>query len=804
MTRNSNTRNPSLLPNKLYKTCRVAVIGGGASGITTAKCLRDDHHEPIVFESNNQIGGIWAFREAPGGTFKSLYFQNSKYLSAFSDYPMNNCVSDFPHNSEVLKYLNDYVDYFNIRDCIRLNTTVEKIKYKNNLWYVTVYSINGHETHEFDAIAVCSGVFSKAKMPKLPNQERFTGKIIHAQDYKEPSIFSGKNVVILGNGASGVDIAVSASYTANKVFWSFRKNTWLLPRYLGGVPIDCQLKRIYDLIPSQLRSFIVHQKFSNISLQHQSCNLLPSFDIFSSIVSVNDDILNRVRIGAIQVKPTIIGFEDDRVLFQDGTSVNADIIVFATGYEVNFPFFDSPTVDIHTEGVDLYKHVFHPHIPNCAFIGIMRVLSAAFPCAEIQARWFSKVLSGEVSLPSPEQMQIEIQNKIAQQKKNWITSIYRSFQVKQLEYIDELAGLINARPKLWRHWSLALSLLLDPLLPAQFRLDGPNSWEGAEDWIRTVPKIIDKSKEGFVKVSINHSNNIRQLDFWRSLMVFRLLVPYIGFVATIWGTWKYGVSIVDLGILGLFILFTALGFTVGYHRLFAHRSFESVQPVRVLLAILGLMGSHLTVTEYVAVHRCHHAFPDQVGDPHSPHLQEGNGPSKLIRGLWHSHSGWLFSNNLNLKDKMEKYASDMLNDPLITKLDRLQYLWLLLGLLLPALLGLAITHTWTGGLTALLWGGLFRIFLQDQVESFGRGIAHYFGPRPLKAEGFSTNHWIAFISLGEWHNNHHAFPHSAKQGLEPWQLDLGYLFIAALEKLGLVSKVKRVSVHEIEAKRVKA
>lgn len=494
MPRNSNTRNSSLLLDKSYKTCRVAVIGGGASGITTAKCLQDDHHEPIVFESSNQIGGIWVYREDSGGTFKSLYFQNSKYLSAFSDYPMNNCVSDFPHNSEVLQYLNDYVDHFNLRNCIRLNTIVEKIKYTNSSWYVTVNSINGHEIHEFDAIAVCSGVFSKAKMPKLLNQEKFTGKIIHSQDYKEPSTFTNKNVVILGNGASGVDIAASASYTANQVFWSFRKNTWLLPRYLGGVPVDCQIKRIYNLIPAQLRSFLIHQKFSKISLKHQNCNMLPSFDLLSSIVSVNDDILNRVRLGAVKVKPTITGFEDNRVLFQDGTSVNADIVVFATGYEVKFPFFDSSTIDLHTEGIDLYKHVFHSRIPNCAFIGIIRVLGAAFPCAEIQARWFSKVLSDEVSLPSPEQMQTEVQSKLAQQKKIWITSVYRSFQVKQSEYIDEIAGLINARPKLWRHWQLALSLLLDPLPPAQFRLDGPNKWKGAEDWIRIVPKIIDKSK----------------------------------------------------------------------------------------------------------------------------------------------------------------------------------------------------------------------------------------------------------------------------------------------------------------------
>jgi stearoyl-CoA desaturase (delta-9 desaturase) len=280
------------------------------------------------------------------------------------------------------------------------------------------------------------------------------------------------------------------------------------------------------------------------------------------------------------------------------------------------------------------------------------------------------------------------------------------------------------------------------------------------------------------------------------------VIPYIGFIITMWVAWNYGISIVDLGILALFLLLTSFSFTVGYHRLFAHRSFEAVQPLRVLLAVFGLMGSYLTITEYVAVHRCHHAFPDQPGDPHSPHLQDGKGFVRILRGLWYSHSGWLFASNLNLRDKIQKYAPDLLADPVIAKLDRLYYIWFLLGLSLPLLLGWVITHTWSGVLTAFLWGGLSRMFLQDQVESLGRGISHYFGHRPFKTDGFSTNHWTAILTLGEWHNNHHTFPNSAKQGLELWQLDLSYFVIVAFEKLGLASNVKRVSMPAKEAKQV--
>lgn len=296
-------------------------------------------------------------------------------------------------------------------------------------------------------------------------------------------------------------------------------------------------------------------------------------------------------------------------------------------------------------------------------------------------------------------------------------------------------------------------------------------------------------------------NTNLQLDKWHIVMILRLVFPYIGLIGFFWTTYQYGYSLVNISILVVMILLTGLGFTVAYHRLFAHHSFEVVQPVKVILAILGLMGSHLTVTEYVAIHRYHHAFPDLPGDPHSPH-QIPEGRFKVIRGLWHSHSGWLFSQNLDLQNKIQKYGSDLQKDSIIILLDKFHYLWVLLGLVLPTALGLAITHTWTGALTALMWGGILRIFLQDQIEFWGRGLSHYFGSSPFKAEGNSTNNLLAFISLGEWHNNHHAFPHSAKQGLQYWQLDLGYLLIATLEKLSLANKVKRVSPSEIAAKRI--
>jgi len=485
MNKNAN------LGNFSNKRCRVAVIGAGASGITTAKCLRDDNHDPVVFEKTDKPGGIWVFKKSSGGTFSSVHLQNSKYSAAFSDYPMPEYFSEFPHHTEVLQYLNEYIDHFKIRDCFRFNTNVEKITKKDNLWEVTTQSKDGIARECFDAVAVCSGIYSEPKWPKLPGEENFTGKIIHAQDYKEPSIFADKNVVILGNGPSGVDIAVTASYVAKNLFWSFRRNMWMLPRYYLGMPIDFNLKRINKLIPHQLIQKFFNWKFLKVITDHQKTNLVPKFGILNSVPVINESILNRVHMGDIKTKPSISGFEGNKVMFQDGTTIEADVVVYATGYRISLPFFDSCLLQRHKEGFDFYKNVFHPQLPNCAFIGFVYG-SFIFPCSELQARWFSKVISGEVSLPCDEQMMAEIKISSIQQKKKWIATGYRSLQISTLEYMDEIANQINAMPKIWRHWKILRNLLTGPMISTQYRLDGPNQWEGAQEWIGNFLKIARK------------------------------------------------------------------------------------------------------------------------------------------------------------------------------------------------------------------------------------------------------------------------------------------------------------------------
>jgi stearoyl-CoA desaturase (delta-9 desaturase) len=285
----------------------------------------------------------------------------------------------------------------------------------------------------------------------------------------------------------------------------------------------------------------------------------------------------------------------------------------------------------------------------------------------------------------------------------------------------------------------------------------------------------------------------------RRLVVAVTIVPFAGFAFAVWALWGHGLSALDAGIALAFYVFTGLGVTVGFHRYFTHRSFETTPAVERLLAIAGSMAVQGPVITWVADHRRHHAFSDKPGDPHSPHLDEGPGVRGVVRGLAHAHLGWLFSDEYT---EPRRWAPDMLKDPALDKIDRLFPLWVALTFGLPPLLGGLLSGSLQGALTAGLWGSLVRVFLLHHVTWSINSICHFYGKRPFASDDFSTNNWmLSVISFGEsWHNNHHAFPTAAVHGISRGQIDPTGGVIRALEKLGLARNIKLVSERQLAAK----
>jgi stearoyl-CoA desaturase (delta-9 desaturase) len=273
-----------------------------------------------------------------------------------------------------------------------------------------------------------------------------------------------------------------------------------------------------------------------------------------------------------------------------------------------------------------------------------------------------------------------------------------------------------------------------------------------------------------------------------------VVVPFVATLVAIALLWNSLVSATDLAIAAVMYLLTAIGITVGFHRLLTHRSFQTNKPLEYTFAVLGSIAVQGPVIAWVADHRKHHAHTDEEGDPHSPHVgEDGSGVRNVFAGLWHAHSGWLMSTQG--RADWRKYAPDLYEDRGMRLISR-HFPWLVLATLaIPALAGFLLTGTLLGAVTGLLWGGLVRVFFVHHVTWSVNSVCHFLGSRRFDTDDRSTNvFWLALPSLGEsWHHNHHAFPRSAVHGLKRWEPDPSALIIVTLEKLGLARNVVRIS-----------
>jgi stearoyl-CoA desaturase (Delta-9 desaturase) len=291
----------------------------------------------------------------------------------------------------------------------------------------------------------------------------------------------------------------------------------------------------------------------------------------------------------------------------------------------------------------------------------------------------------------------------------------------------------------------------------------------------------------------------RRATLQRRLVLAVTVIPFAGFVAAVYLLWGSGLTVAAAAIALGFYVFTGLGITVGFHRYFTHRSFETNGFVRAALAIAGSMAVQGPIITWVADHRRHHAFSDREGDPHSPHLDDGPGVMGVVRGLWHAHLGWLFSDE---RTEPERWAPDMLKDPVLARIDRLFPLWVVLTFALPPLLGFIVTGTVHGAILAGLWGSLARVFMLHHVTWSINSICHFYGERPFESDDFSTNNWVlSLVSFGEsWHNNHHAFPTAAVHGIKRTQPDPSGAVIKTLGRLGLARNIKQVTPKQLQTK----
>ena len=284
------------------------------------------------------------------------------------------------------------------------------------------------------------------------------------------------------------------------------------------------------------------------------------------------------------------------------------------------------------------------------------------------------------------------------------------------------------------------------------------------------------------------------------------IVPVLALGLVGWQLWAVALGWNDVFVFLVMYMATGLGITVGFHRLFTHRSFKARRPVRFALAAFGSMAIEGPIVSWVADHRKHHAFSDRLGDPHSPHVEHGHGLKGALEGLAHAHVGWLFIHTQ--RGRKTRYAPDLMRDRDIAWIDRTFIWWAIGGFVISFVLGFLFggADTVKDGFTGMLWGGLVRVLVLHHATYSINSLCHFFGRRPFETGDQSRNlAWLAPLTFGEaWHNGHHAFPTSARHGLQRWQIDISAGVIALLERLHLASDVIRIDSAKLAEKRTGA
>jgi len=389
----------------------VCVIGAGCSGITTAKRLKDHGIAYDQFELSDDVGGNWYFRNPNGrsSVYESLHIDTSTTRLEFEDYPAPADWPHFPHHSLIHQYFRDYTDHFGLRDAITFRTGVERARRTEGGWEVTLTT---GETRQYDDLVVANGHHWSPRMPDYPGE--FSGVLMHSHAYLspfEPVEMRGKRVIVVGMGNSAMDIAseLSAPWMAAKLHVSARRGVWVLPKYRNGQPAD-KVMAPPD-IPKEQALVASRQLIRDLVGSMSTYGLPePDHEPLSAHPSVSADFLTKAGSGDIHMLPAIERLDGETVHLIDGSSVEADVIVCATGYTMEFPFFDADDLALHPDDehrYPLFKRMIKPGVDHLYFMGLAQSSPTIVNLAEQQSKLLARLLDGSYALPAvAEQEQI--------------------------------------------------------------------------------------------------------------------------------------------------------------------------------------------------------------------------------------------------------------------------------------------------------------------------------------------------------------------------------------------------------------
>jgi len=398
----------------------VAVIGAGPCGLPACKTLSEFGIDYECLEASDRVGGVWNVGSGSSGAYRSLHTNTSTRTMAYSDFPFDASYPDHPSAAELLRYFEDYAKHFGLLDRIRFGQRVERARpLEDGGWRLDV---EGGQTRDYSALIVATGQYSAPRWPNPATPGEFEGERLHVFDYLDPTTpvdCRGKRVVVVGLGSSAAEVAAELAHpdsgvgAEGRVIVSARSGRWLAPKVIDGKPLDSRAPHPADPLPAPLRLLPndvgvwltrrVLKKFFQTQFGQLPAELglpRPEIEPWEERPTMSNDFIPALREGRVLMKPDITRFDGRSVTFGDGSTAEADVIIYATGYHLDLPYLDRDTLGCEPSEMRLYRRIAHPSRDNLFFVGCCRVLCSMWPLAEQQSRWIARLLCGAFRLPA--------------------------------------------------------------------------------------------------------------------------------------------------------------------------------------------------------------------------------------------------------------------------------------------------------------------------------------------------------------------------------------------------------------------
>jgi dimethylaniline monooxygenase (N-oxide forming) len=433
---------------------KVCVVGAGSSGIAVCQVLKARGIPYDCFEKGSTVGGNWRYENDNGqsSAYRSLHINSARKLMSYRAFPMPDDYPDYPSHWQIAKYFDHYVEHFGLKDGISFNTEVVAVEPADGVpgangladgdWEVTVEGAEGRLTERYRAVLIANGHHWNPRWPEpaFPGSEEFAGEQIHVHHYREPDVLVGKRVLVLGIGNSAVDVAVESSRIAEKTFLAMRRGAYVIPKFLGGKPIDEAAPPVTTRLPMSVRRLFMG-RLLKLSVGEMTDYGLPKPDhkLLEAHPTVSSELLPRVGHGDIAIKPNIDRFAGgNTVRFTDGSEEEIDLVVYCTGYKIGFPFLSPEVFESKDNRMPLYRRVAAPDRPGLFFIGFVQPLGPIMPIAEAQSEWVADLLQGRASLPAAEEMRSEISAHEKAMRKRFVASKRHTIEVDFHPYLREI------------------------------------------------------------------------------------------------------------------------------------------------------------------------------------------------------------------------------------------------------------------------------------------------------------------------------------------------------------------------------